>query len=176
MRWNHDHVKLVSRGKLGRFCFGGTSHARQFLVKPEIVLERDGGERLVFFLDLDAFFGFNRLVQSVRPATTFHQTTGEVVDDNYFTILDHVLVVQPVKGVRFQCLLDAVEQLHVRRIVKIANTEETLSFVNAFFGEHSGVRFFIDDVVTSLLTVDVFTFLQVRNDRVGVFVFVSGFV
>ena len=52
-------------------------------------------------------------MQSVGPATAFHQTPGEVIDDNYLAILHHVLMIEPIKRVRFQRLLDAMQQFHV---------------------------------------------------------------
>ena len=46
---------------------------RKLLVHAEIVLEGDRGERLILALDLHAFFGFYRLVQTVRPAPARHR-------------------------------------------------------------------------------------------------------
>ena len=79
---NHGHVELVDLLELGRFCFRGTRHAGQFLVHAEVILERDGGERLIFPLDLHAFLRFHRLVQSIAPAPSRHQAAGELIDDD----------------------------------------------------------------------------------------------
>ena len=136
VRGNYDHIKFVSRMKLSRFGFCRSSHAGKLFVKPEIVLQSDRGEGLILALDLHAFLGFDRLMQSVGPATAFHQTPGEVIDDNYLAILHHVLMIEPIKRVRLQGLLDAMQQFHVRRIVKVADAEQTLGFVHAFFREH----------------------------------------
>ena len=64
-------------------------------------------------LDLHAFFGFDRLVQTVGPATAFHQASGEIVNDDHFAVLHDVLMIELVKRVCFQRLLDAVQQFHV---------------------------------------------------------------
>ncbi len=93
--------------------FRGAGHARKFFVEPEVVLQSDRGQRLVLFFDLDAFFGFDCLVQAVGPTAALHQTPGKVVNDDHFAILDHVLVIEPVKRVGLQSLLDAMQQLHV---------------------------------------------------------------
>ncbi len=72
VRGNYDHIKFVSRMKLSRFGFCRSGHAGEFFVKPEIVLQRDRGEGLILTLDLHAFFGFDRLMQSIGPATALH--------------------------------------------------------------------------------------------------------
>jgi hypothetical protein len=48
-------------------------HARQLLVLAEVVLEGDGGERLVLALDLHLLLGLDGLVQPVAPAAAGHQ-------------------------------------------------------------------------------------------------------
>ena len=65
---DHDDVQVVDLLEFGRFGFRRAGHAGQLLVHAEIVLEGDGGEGLVFALDLDAFLGFHGLVQAVGPA------------------------------------------------------------------------------------------------------------
>src|SRR5256886_9945195 len=54
------------------------------LFRSEVVLESDGGERLVLALDLDAFLGFHGLVQAVAPAAPRHQASGELIDNHHF--------------------------------------------------------------------------------------------
>ena len=58
-----DDVELVDFGELVRFGHRGAGHAGQLRVQPEIVLERDRSEGLVFRLDRDVFLGLQRLVQ-----------------------------------------------------------------------------------------------------------------
>ena len=110
-------------------------------------MQRDGRQRLIFALDLDAFFGFDRLVQTVGPAAALHQAPGEIVDDDDFAFLHDVMMVELVERVRFQSLLDAVQHLHVRRVVKIADAEQAFGFVNALFGQHGRVLFFVNQVI-----------------------------
>jgi hypothetical protein len=81
---NHRHIEVVDLLEFGRFGFRRAGHAGQLLVHAEIILEGDGGERLVFALDLDAFLGFHGLVQTVAPAAARHQAAGEFVDDDDF--------------------------------------------------------------------------------------------
>ena len=88
---NHVHVEFVNIVKLGGFRLGRACHARQFLIKPEIILDRDRRQRLRLAIDLDAFFGFHRLVQTIAPPSARHLAAGELIDDYDFVILDHVL-------------------------------------------------------------------------------------
>ena len=176
VRRNYHHVEFVSRMKLGRFGFRGTGHARKFFVKTEIILQRDRRERLVLALDLHAFLGFDGLVQSIRPATAFHQASGEVIDDDHFAVLHDILMVEPVKRVRLQSLLDAVQQFHVAGIVKIADAQQPFGFINAFFGQDRRVVLFIDHVVAGLLVFfQLFAANELRNDRVRLVVLVGRF-
>ena len=92
-------VEVVDLLELGRFGLGRTGHAGQLLVHAEVVLEGDGGERLVLALDLDAFLGFDGLVQAVAPAAARHQAAGELVDDDDLAVLDDVVVVALVEHV-----------------------------------------------------------------------------
>src|SRR5664279_2686471 len=65
VRRDHDDVELVDLVELGGFGVRRARHARELVVHPEVVLERDRGERLVLFLDLDALFRLDRLMEAV---------------------------------------------------------------------------------------------------------------
>ena len=65
---DHRDVELVDLLELGGFRFRRAGHAGQLLVHAEVVLEGDGGERLVLALDLDAFLGFDGLVQTIATS------------------------------------------------------------------------------------------------------------
>ena len=76
------------------FCglgFRRARHSGQLLVHAEIVLEGDGGQRLVFLFDLDAFLGLDGLVKSIAPSPARHQAAGELIHDNDFALFDHVV-------------------------------------------------------------------------------------
>ena len=86
-----DDVESVDFPELGGFGHGGARHAADFVVELEEVLERDGGQGLRFFLDADPFFRLDRLVQAVAPVATRHEATGELIDDDDFPPLHHVV-------------------------------------------------------------------------------------
>ena len=128
VRRNRDDIEIVDFAELGGFGFRGAGHAGELFVHAEIILEGDRGERLVFALDLDAFFGFDGLVQAIGPAAAGHLAAGEFVDDDDFAVFDDVIDVVFVKRVSAQRLIDVVHHVdvggvgHVRRVREGART------------------------------------------------------
>ena len=110
---NDDDVEVVDLRELAASVSAVPVMPDELLVLAEVVLEGDGGERLVLALDLDAFLGFDGLVQAVAPVAARHQAAGELVDDDDLAVLDHVLHVELIVDVRAERLLDVVEQRHV---------------------------------------------------------------
>ena len=91
-RHNHglkaiDFLKLISLG------VGSARHASKLFIHSEKVLKRDRRQRLVFELNLDAFFCFDRLMQAIRPPTPHHHPTGKLINNNDFVTLHHVVLV-----------------------------------------------------------------------------------
>ena len=62
IRRNHIDVEFVNVVELGRFGFGCTGHAGQFLIEAEIILDGNGRQCLRFAIDLDAFLRLDRLM------------------------------------------------------------------------------------------------------------------
>ena len=122
---NHRHVRRhvddFETVNLGEFCslrHGGARHAGQFRVEAEIVLEGDRGERLILCLHFDAFFGFQRLVQSVRIPAAFHHAAGKLVDDDDFTVFDDVIGVAAKKRMCTQRLVRVMDDGDVLDVVE----------------------------------------------------------
>ena len=108
-----DDFELVDLFEFGGFGFGGAGHAAEFLIEAEVVLEGDGGERLIFLADADAFLGLDGLVEAVGPAAAGHEAAGESVDDDDFAVFDDVLDIALVEGVGLDGGLDVVLELPV---------------------------------------------------------------
>ncbi len=123
---NDDDVEFVDLVELFGFGVGRAGHARKLLVLAEVVLERHGRERLVLALDLDLFLGLDRLVQPVAPAAARHQASGELVDDDDFAVLHHVVHVQLEDRVRAQRLIDVMLDVGVLEIVDVPAVEPML--------------------------------------------------
>ena len=151
IRRDDDDIELVDLRELFGLGVGRAGHTRQLAVFAEIVLEGDGRERLVLALDLDLFLGLDRLVQPVAPAPAGHQAAGELVHDDDFAVLDHVVDVALEQRVRAQRLVGVMEQRHVRRIVQAARLQPVrqhlLGFRHAAFGQRDRLVLLVDDVV-----------------------------
>src|SRR5206468_11808025 len=68
VRRDLDHVQVVDLDELLLLRLGGTGHAAELLVEAEVVLQRDGGEGEVLFLDPDVLLRLDRLMQALAPA------------------------------------------------------------------------------------------------------------
>ena len=96
---------------------------------------------MVFRLDLDAFLGLNRLVQTVRPAPAIHHAAGKFVNDHDLVVLDDVVIVAAEHVHRLHRLIEVVDDLRVFDIVEIVGFEQALlgehllNPVEAFLGE-----------------------------------------
>ncbi len=175
-RDDHD-FELVYLMEFRGFRIGGTRHARQLLVHAEIVLEGNGGQRLVFALDLDAFLGLDRLVQAVAPAPTRHDATGKFVDNHHLAVLDDVVDVLLEQRMGFESLIEVMEQLYILWIIEIFNIEQALALGNAFFRQGRGACFFVHGIIAGVVLdrladlaiarFDDFPFFKHGNDTIG---------
>ena len=91
IRWDHRHIQLVDVVELVCFGLGRSGHTRKLLIKTEIILNSDRGQRLSFAIDLHSLFRLDRLMQSVTPAAPRHFAAGEFVYDHHFVFFDDVL-------------------------------------------------------------------------------------
>ena len=170
-RDDHD-FELVDLVELRRLGVRGAGHARELLVEPEVVLERDGRERLVLALDLDVLLGFDGLVEPVGPPAAGEDAARELVDDQDLAVADHVVDVPLVERVRAQGLLDAVEQVDVLQFVHVLDAEKLLGLGDAFLRQDGRARLLVDQVVAGGRLVAVLVLLlgalgQVRDHAVA---------
>ena len=175
-----DDVELVDGVELGGFGFGGAGHAGELFVEAEVVLEGDGGEGLILFADLDAFLGFDGLMEAVGPAAAGHEAAGELVDDDDFAVLDDVLDVALVEGVGLDGDFDVVLHVPVFGVGDVADAEKLFDLLEAFVGDGDGAGFFVDYVIAGpgfgFEGLDELALFELRNDLVGDGVFVGGLV
>ena len=111
------HVELVYLAELGRFCVGRTGHAGKFFIHAEIVLEGDRRQGLVLALNFQAFFCLDGLMLSIAPTPARHEPTGKFVNDDHFTVFDHIINITLENRMRPERLVDMVEDGHIARLV-----------------------------------------------------------
>ena len=62
-------------------------------------------------VDVDAFFGFHGLMQTIAPATSRHFTAGLLIYDDDLVFFDHVFIVFFVETIGAKKLGDVVNSL-----------------------------------------------------------------
>ena len=139
-------LELVDLVELLRLGGRGARHARELLVHAEIVLDRDRGEGAGLALDLETFLRLDRLVQPVAPAPSRHETAGELVDDDHLAVLDDVLLVLAIEGLRLHRVVEVMDRGHVA-LVEVLHLEELLGAGDPVLGEIHGMVFLFDHVV-----------------------------
>jgi len=63
------------------------------VVEPEVVLQGDGGQRLVLGLDLHVLLGLDGLMHAFVVAPPDQHAAGELVDDDHLAVADDVVLV-----------------------------------------------------------------------------------
>ena len=135
-------------------------HAGELLVHAEVVLEGDGGERLVLRLDRHMLLGFQRLVQAFRIAAAGHHAAGELVDDDDLAIADDIVLVALEQAMRLQRIVDVMDDRHVLHVVErlalemAGGAQQVLQLLGAVLGEDRGALLLVDFVVLRLKLKD----------------------
>ena len=143
------------------FGVGRARHARELGVEAEVVLEGDGGQRLVFGLDGHAFLGFHGLVQAVAPAAAGHEAAREFIDDDdfraVFAVLHHVVLVAVIQVRGAQGGVEVVHQRDVGGVIQrrafgneAARGQDALGVFVALFGEIDLMGLFVHGEVARL--------------------------
>ena len=148
----HD-LELVDVEQFVGFGRRRAGHAGELLVHPEIILERDRGQRLVFRLHRLVLLGFQRLVQAFGVAPPRHHAAGELVDDDDLAVADDVVLVAREQRMRAQRLVDVVDDRDVLDVVERIALElagiaqQRLDLLHAGFGQRHRALLLVDVVV-----------------------------
>ncbi len=100
--WYHNHFHLIDFVEFFRFRLSCTCHPGQFVVHPEVVLQRDGSIRLRGRLNFYILFGFDCLMQSIGVTPAGEYTSRVLINNHNLVFLDDVVDVLFKQGVRFQ--------------------------------------------------------------------------
>ena len=142
-----EDLEPVDVGELGGLGLGRTGHARQLLVEAEVVLDRDGGERLVLLLDRHALLRLHRLVETVGPPPAREGAAGELVDDQHLAVLHDVVPVPLVELLGLERRLQVVHQRGVDLVVEVVDRQELLDPGDALLRDGDGALRLVDLVV-----------------------------
>ena len=130
VRRDDEHRQLVDLAELGVLGDGRTGHAGELLVHAEVVLQGDGGQRLVLLADVHALLGLDGLVQALGVAAADHQAAGELVDDEHLAVLDDVVDVALEQELGLQRLLEVVDELAGRVAVDVLDAGQLLDLAS----------------------------------------------
>ncbi len=142
-----DHRDVVGGGELGRLGLGRPRHARQLLVEPEVVLERDRGPGVVLLFDPHPLLGLDRLVEAVGPPPPFEGAAGELVDDLHLAPRDEVVLVPVVELLGPQGLGEVVHVVDRHQVVHVVHADLALHLGHARLGRVGDALLLVDLVV-----------------------------
>ena len=140
--------QVVDLAELGVLGDGRTGHAGELVVEAEVVLQGDGGQRLVLLADQHALFGLDGLMQALGVATALHDAAGELIDDLDLAVGHHVLLVAVEHVLGFERLLQMVDEGAGQIAVDIFDAETLLNLLQTLLGGGDGVLGLVHDEVT----------------------------
>ena len=142
-----DDVQGVDGGEFLLLRQGRTGHAGQLAVQAEVVLERDGGQRLALALDGQMLLGLDGLMQTLGVPAAEHQAAGELVHDDHLAVLDHIVHVALHDAVGLDGLVDVVGDGAVFRVGQVVQMEELLRLLHAPGSEGDAAGFLVYHIV-----------------------------
>ena len=145
---HRDDLELVDLVELLGLGHRRAGHAGQLVVEPEVVLEGDRGHGHALALDAEPLLGLDRLVEALAPAATGHLAPGELVDDHDLAVLDDVVAIALVEGVRPERLLEMAGQPRIG-VVHVLDAEPALHLLDALLGRGDRLVLEVDDVVAA---------------------------
>mmetsp|Transcript_58439 Transcript_58439/g.127878 ORF Transcript_58439/g.127878 Transcript_58439/m.127878 type:complete len:467 (-) Transcript_58439:200-1600(-) len=146
----HHGFQLVDLLKLLGFGKSGACHATQLVKEAEETLVGYASQGNGLGLNLHILFRFNGLVETITPAASLHDATGELVHDHDFTTFHDVGLVFDVELFRIQCVGNEREP-RVLRIKKVVLSQKFLSGFHTTLDEDALPLFLINGVVHLLL-------------------------
>ena len=109
--WNYDNIQFVYFPKFSCFGFGCTGHTGKFVIHTEIILQRNSSIGLSDLSDFYTFFGFDSLMQSIRISSSFHHTSGLLINDLYFAVHHYIFFIFFKQCICFEQLIYSMKSL-----------------------------------------------------------------
>jgi hypothetical protein len=126
-------------------------HAGELVVEAEVVLQRDGRQRLVLLLDLHALLRLDGLVHPLVVATSVQYPAGELVDDHHVAVVDDVVAIALEQLLGLQRVVEVTDERGVGRLVEVVDAELVLDERDALLGDRDGALALFDLVVVVAL-------------------------
>ena len=98
-------------------------------------------------LDLYAFLGLDRLMQTLVVAAAEHQTAGKLINNDDLTVTDNVVYVALHNAACLDGLVNVVLQRGIRGIGQVFYLKVSLGALLTVRGQRRGFGLFIDDVI-----------------------------
>ena len=98
-------------------------------------------------------FCFDCLMKSVRITASRHNTSGKLVNDEYFIVFYNIILVTEHQIMCTQCKDNIMLDFQVFRISQVLNMKELFNFLYTIFCQVDILLFFIDDKITSLFNI-----------------------
>ena len=144
---DRDHAELVDLVELGGLGHGRAGHAGQLVVKPEVVLQGDGGEGLVLVLDRHPLLGLDGLVHALVVAPAMQDAAGELVHDQDLAVHHDVVLVLLVQLLGLDGVVQEGDQRRVDGVVEVVDAEPVLDLLDARLQDADGLLLLVDLVV-----------------------------
>ena len=151
IRRHHDDRQLIDLKELILFRLGRSRHSGELRVHAEIILEGDRRQRLGLALDLHALLRLDGLMEPVRVAAAIHQTARELIDNNDFLALYHIIAIPVHDRLRPERRREAVRILDVLRRVKILYVQHRFDFMHRLVAGRHRFLLFVDRVIDARL-------------------------
>ena len=114
------------------------------------------------------FLGFDGLVQAIGIAAAYHQAAGELIHDDDFVILHHIVDITLHQHIGLQRLDEIVVQLVVLGIRQVFDPKRGFSLCGAVFSKNNAFFLLLHRIVGLVF--------QARDEAVGLFIHICRLV
>ena len=134
---NLYYIHSVNIHELFVFCHSSTGHTGFLCILIKEVLECDRCKSLRLSIDLYMLLRLNRLMKTIRITTTWHNTSGKLINDKNFVIFYYIISVTEHKVMCTKSKNNIMLNLKVLGICKVLNMEELFYLLNTFGCKHN---------------------------------------
>jgi len=82
-------------------------------------------------------------METVTVSPAWHETSGELIDNNYLVVFDDVIDILLEQTMSLQCLLHVVVYLNISWFIEIFHSKKLFNPFNPVLGQYCAPRLFI---------------------------------